>query len=669
MNFRFSLSLISIMIMMIVAPAYGTAMLSDSTLNPTDSLSISDTISVNPNDSLFPAENFEIDSLTDKPIPEKYIPASKIVDSLNNYFVRRWHNFDVLDSDLYPRDAAGFLKSEASYYQLSYHETPLRSTVSPFGLPGQQLYVTDGSVPFMPFDRTVPPDGMLDYSDFSTGDIDRAGIIEGPLASFNSFNAEISTLSMEPFAIPGGEAESQFTIERGAFGYAYTRGRLARMFGDRLGVAFSTDYRNGDGYNPDANDNSYYVKMRVVNHLMSKTDMESSIHVYRRSGSFPVMPNAGGNSFNRFRRDNKVSLNITRHEFLGGQLTGNFNYQSSLSKYSSFSSSIFRSIKPDYYSSQIGFTKIHGTGIFYLSVRGGKNKFDINQQYLSQNYGMVTIADYRSFLGGKQFIFARFKNSEKDHPAVEGAIGWAHDLSQSLKTLISFGYLTRFPTLDERYADYRSGSIGSLGYLAGQYSERGNAGLQKEEKLVGNASIQIRKRDFDISVTVNAGKIRNAIYYDRQFDALYTAGQIMPQNDTIQFADVNLSTSFLNLGPFYGSVSATARKVDSDRYGKNPPYSPRWQACGHLGLKFHITRYDIYMRLFGEVNYSEKPISHILDTLETVPLVSWGVNASMQTFTFYYLMHNASGQVFPAPEGYGYSGWFYSWGINWKFFD
>ncbi|MEE9441603.1 MAG: hypothetical protein V3V99_02925 [candidate division Zixibacteria bacterium] len=642
---------------------------SDSVLNPIDSSFTIDSTLNNPHDSLFMADSLTIDSLADESVPEKYIPGIKITDSLNFYFVRQWHRFDVIDFDLYPRDAAGFLNSEASYYRLSYHETPLRTTVAPFGLPGQQMYISDGSIPFLPYDRTIPPDGALDYSDFSTGDIDRAGIIEGPLASLSSFTGGLSALYMEPFAIPEGKAESQFTVERGAFGYAHTRGRLARMFGDGFGVAFSTDYRNGDGYNPDANDNSYYVKTRIVGHLMRNTDFESSIHVYRRRGSFPIMPDLGGNTFNRFRRDNKISLNITRHDFLGGQMTGNFNYQSSRSGYSSFASSVFRTIKPIYYSSQIAYTRIHDAGMFYLSILGGKNKFDINQLYLSQNYGMITIADFRSFLGGTQFVFARLKNIETDHPAVEGAVGWSHDWNQSLKTMLSVGYLMRFPTLDERYADFRSGSIGSLGVLAGPYSESGNPGLQPEEKLIGNVSLQFKKENYNILIAANGGKLNRAIYYDRRFSPFYTSGEVIPQNDSIQFADLNLSGSFSNLGPFYGSVSATVRKVDSDRYGNRPPYSPRWQTYGQLGLKFLITRYDIYMRLFGEMSHTEQPLSYNLEPLETEALFSWGVNASMQTFTFYYLMHNATGQVFPAPEGYGYSGWFYSWGINWKFFD
>ncbi|MFH1699029.1 MAG: TonB-dependent receptor [Candidatus Zixiibacteriota bacterium] len=669
MKFRPFLLLIYILMIMNVVPVYAGTMPSDSAFNPIDSLFTINSISNNLRDSLFNAESLAIDSLGFESTAEKYIPAVKIIDSLNFYFVRQWHDFDVLKFDLYPRDAAGFLMGEASYYRLSYHETPLRTTVAPFGLPGRQLYVTDGSVPFMPYDRTIPPDGMPDFSDFSTGDINRAGIIEGPLAALNSFDGEISALYMEPFAIPEGEAESQFIVERGAYGYAYTRGRLARMFGNRFGVAFSTDYRNGDGYNPNANDNSYYVKTRMVAHLMKNTDIESSIHVYRRKGNFPVMPDSGGNTFNRFRRDNKISVSITRHDFLGGQVTGNLYYQSSRSGYFSFSSTVFRTVKPLYYSSQIAYTKSHNAGVFYFSIQGGENKFDINHQYLSQNYGMLTIADFRSFLGGQQFIFARLKNAETDHPAIEGAIGWSHELSQSLKSKISLGYLTRFPTLDERYTDFRSGSIGSQGILAGQYSEGGNPGLQPEKKLIGNVGLQFKKENYDISVSANAGTLNRAIYYDRRFTQVYTAGEVIPQNDSIHFVDLNLSGSFSNFGPFYGSVSATMRKVESERYGNRPPYSPRWQIYGRLGIKYHITRYDIYLRFFGEMSHAEQPLSYNIEQLETVPLISWGVNASMQTFTFYYLMHNATGQVYPAPEGYGYLGWFYSWGINWKFFD
>ncbi|MCP4569843.1 MAG: hypothetical protein GY841_19865, partial [FCB group bacterium] len=163
-------------------------------------------------------------------------------------------------------------------------------------------------------------------------------------------------------------------------------------------------------------------------------------------------------------------------------------------------------------------------------------------------------------------------------------------------------------------------------------------------------------------------QIDNAIYYDQRYD-VYTAGEIFPANDNIKFADANLKAQFQDLGPFYGILSGTYRKVDSERYGNRPPYSPRWQTFGQLGIKHYIEKLDIYTRAFGELTYYDTPLSYRLDELTTGALISWGLNMSMQSFTFFYQMHNALSNYNETPAGYGYTGWFYSWGVNWKFID
>ena len=75
------------------------------------------------------------------------------------------------------------------------------------------------------------------------------------------------------------------------------------------------------------------------------------------------------------------------------------------------------------------------------------------------------------------------------------------------------------------------------------------------------------------------------------------------------------------------------------------------------------------VRLYGDVNWTERPLSYALKELETLPIVITGLNATLKDFTFYYMIHNFINRQQPQPEGYGYTGWFYSWGFNFRMLD
>ena len=640
-----------------IPPAPADTLISDSTITMPDSLQMQSLT-----DSLFEGQPV-IEQLP--PLP----PPVVMADSLAQYFIPAWQTFDIQDIDLYPRNAAGFVYNSASYFSQEYYETPGRTTVTPFGLPGGQLQVSSGNNLLRPYDRTIPVDGMIDYNDIATGDIARAGLIEGPLSTYIASDGATGLLYLEPFAVPDGPATSQFIVERGAFGYAYTRGRFARKFNEKLGMSFSTDYRNGDGFRLNTDDNAYYVKSRVALKPHRKLTLDVFINVYRRAGSFPVMPDSGGFVYNRFRRDQQLIVSATRQEFFGGQLTGTFDYQSSRSDYTSYSTPFFRNIKPRFYNFDLSYLKQTEGSVYEIAIAVGKDKYTINQAELKRETAALTFSALRGAAGGKLFAVARIKNSDLDHPGYDVALGFSRAITERLKSIISLGHTTTMPDPVERYAPARVGIIGSVGSLSQQFMERGNPGLQPARALTGNATIVYGFAKGEFALSVNGGQMTDAIYYDRRFKSPYPAGEVYAANDDHKFIDANVSARLNDIGPFFAVASATLRKIDSDRYGNRPPYSPRWQTYGQMGLKHYVSKYDIYVRAFGDITYYERPLSYQLEELNTAAMITWGVNASMQSFTFYYQMHNALNQYNDTPEGYGYTGWYYSWGINWKFLD
>lgn len=603
----------------------------DSTSLKTDSLSLL-------RDSLGIAE------IEKRKEPEPKIPPVHLIDTLVEYFARNRYPFDVQEMDIFPRSAATFMDRDASYFVITAQETPLRTVAIPYGLPGGHMTVRSGPYELKPYDRTVPMDGLIDFYDIATGDVAWAGIVEGPLAGYNSVTGGAAMLYLEPFPIPQKQAASEFTVERGAYGYAYTRGRIARTFAPGFGFAVSTDYRTGDGFMSNTDDDSYNVKTCLYKYLPYRTRADFYFGVYRREGGYSF--------YRRLRRDQQAVVSITAQNTFGGQIRAEYNLNLSRS------SDYFKTIRPRETYADLSYLRSQGRGLYRLALRLGKEQCYINQLYKSRYHAFVDLTGFRPLAGGKLFFFARARDAENEDIAVDGAAGLMWPLNVHWEMVFSAGYLTVWPDMTDLYQMERQTGDG--------YPERGNPYLEAEKKLTGNAALSFTHDKFTVSASANVGRITDMIYYDRRFDSVLQSIAIMPDNDRLDYADINLNGSFHNLWLFYGTVSATARRIDSDRYGDRPPYSPRWQVCGQAGLKYFVDKFKVHLRLFGDITCTERPLSYTLEELQTVLVITSGFAAHLKKLTFYYMIHNMSNQRNPQPAGYGYSGWFYSWGINFR---
>jgi hypothetical protein len=297
--------------------------------------------------------------------------------------------------------------------------------------------------------------------------------------------------------------------------------------------------------------------------------------------------------------------------------------------------------------------------LYQYTIRFGKEQHYINLLYKSRYYGYADLTGFINRFGLRLFFFARAHDAENQSLGFDGALGISRQIKRKWILLFSLGYLNRWPDLSDKH---------SPEIVSSSISERGNADLTAEKKLTGNTTIAFVSEQAEFSISFNAGKANDMIYYDRRFGGPIFL-EVFPDNDNVKFADLNLTGSFNKLWIFFSNASATARRIDSDRYGNRPPYSPRWQVRGQMGLKYLVNRYQINLRLFSEITYTERPLSYALTELQTGAMLGWGVNASLKDFTFYYMVHNTLNLVHEQPEGYGYTGWFYSWGFSWKFID
>lgn len=612
------------------------SLLSDSLL--TDSTQI---------DLINPDSGMSVDLPTLPPLA----PPVRLIDSLVDRFGRDRKIFDVNQNDMYPRNGAGFLFDEASYFSMTRHETPLRNVIIPFGVPGGRMNIRSGVNPIIINDVIIPQDGRMDFDEVGTGDVVSATILEGPLSDYGSLagtgggGGGLSMLYLEPAEIPEDLAQSQFTLERGAYGYSYTRARIGRMFSGRTGFSLSSDYRKGDGIGFTIDDDAYHVNTHLFKKIKRRSVVDLYINVYRREGAFPVFQSGRSITLRRLRREQQLIGSYTLLDVAGGQFTGRINSNTSRASYGSYT------IKPENKYLELSFLKSTPKLIWELTAIGGTDKVDINlfaendTSYLSRKFASLSFSALLKRSGLDLFTTVRLRGKEATNPTGDASIGISKKLFEKFRLMTSVGWHHRDPQLWED-AD----------------------GLKRAKELTGNATLIYASVNTKLSLSLNLGRLTDALYFDfRQGSQSYL--ESFPANDEIDFADLNLKADFKQIGPFYSLLSGTIRKVDSKRYGNRPPYSPRWQLFGRVGLKYFVNRYKVNLRLFGDINYTEKPLSYRLEELNTTVTFNWGFNAALKDLTFYYLMHNATNQIIEQPEFYGYTGWFYSWGINWKFFD
>ncbi len=655
----------------LLPPDTTEAAISDTTISdqPSDSVSADSLHQVDSAAHTVDSARFAIDSLIaagaiDTTTAKKMLPPPmRLLDTLTEHFVRKWKYYDVKRSDHFPRNAGGFISQEASYLSQTYLETPVRTTIAPFGLTGGNLVVQSGEHELRPFGRFVPPDGRIDYGDLGTSFVGSYGLLEGPLSGISSLDGGLGMLVLKPITIPPDEARSELFVETGWYGFAYTRAKLARQFSPKFGLAISTDYRLGDGPNLNAEEEDYYIAGHLFSRLRPTTWLEGYIDIHGREGEVPIMPDSNGALYERDRKDIAYNLLVTEQGPLGGDITAKLHYQTSRSGYDSQGSTYGRTIKPERYFLELSYLRHDSTGTLQMAALVGADEYQYNLDFMRRRYGTATISAMTRINDGYGFAFARYRAGENEKPVIEGAFGWAGDLGPQWYGIISTGYLTRWPDITDRFLARREDPT-----INGGYADYGNPSLESEKRFTGNIALIRYLKNLELSGSLNLGIVDKAIYYDRIYDDL-PGGEVFPDNDNIRFADFNLRADFDSLWIFYGTISSTIRRVDSDRWGPRPPYSPRWYIDSQIGFRYYIERFQISTRFWGNIRYGETMLSHRLEELTNAPLVTGGITASLKTFTFFFISHNMLRQIPDTMEGYSLTDWYISWGFNWKFRD
>ncbi|MBD3332371.1 hypothetical protein GF356_05940 [candidate division GN15 bacterium] len=603
-------------------------------------------------------ERWEEHQLTQAP-PFVYLSA---YDTLVSWFTSQHlnHKRDVARS--WYHDAGDFFRFDPSYFVLNHQVTPMRSTVSPYGLHGDRVEILMNDKRYMPFEHIVEPDGMVDMNDVMTVNAEDIFVLPGALGQLFGGRQSISTLMTRSERPDTYDPVSVFKGEEGGLAYSHVRASLTKWSSIGRRANGAVQYREADGPFAGRFDDGYHLWGDYYTPVGKRYAVGASGFAYTRDGRFYVRPEAAGTSYSRYRFDRRGWITLDRHNedftarnalnythlrqgsYADGSYTARFDK-------TGHALSVSREAIGD------EFVWKADAGIDYLEYAAGPRHF-----YRSTAHASLTRADLSS---GWRWAFNASARYNGDNGFLPSAAVVLMRESEGSLMLLSAGYSTREPSLHQLHLEEDQFSIYQQ---ADSYIERGNPDLDSEKQLVGNVMLVLGSLRTNLELSAAAGQMSDAIEWRHsQVEGTSTA-LFEPINTGITFVSTTgrARLALGNVVDFLGGVSW--RNVDYDSI-EVKPYQPRFQAFSGLQLHLHWPQKGVHFYGYGELVYSDNYDGYSVQNLGNTAVVNVRLTIGLKDFEWHFVFQNITGLQYRAREHMTYPGRFTYYGLTWRFFD
>ncbi|UCD16668.1 MAG: hypothetical protein JSV44_09420, partial [Candidatus Zixiibacteriota bacterium] len=273
-------------------------------------------------------------------------------------------------------DAGDYFKLYPSSFIVDHENTPIRKTVSPYALPGGRVNVILDNRPLNPLEHLLEPDNRMDFNDIPTCQIRQAYIVEGPLGLvFGAANAT-SSLIMLPHRPDTTSAESKMVVDKGSFGYAYTRGLFTHRNKQGRQMQAAAGYRKADGAFLNQDDDAYHQWAELNQPLTRQLWLNLSGRLYRRTGTFSPRADVSLFHLDRSRRDRDLNANLEYNHAPGIRSVLEFRHQRSEAKIERQFIAYFRNL--DVFHNSVALShnrKLGGLGL-RARLSGAQERYD-----------------------------------------------------------------------------------------------------------------------------------------------------------------------------------------------------------------------------------------------------------------------------------------------------
>jgi len=595
-------------------------------------------------------------------------------DSISAYLLNeRLAYSDQLDRSFH-RDAADLVRFNPSNFIVEYQSTPLRKTLSPFCLPGNRINVILNNRTLNPFEHTFEPDNMIDFNDIPTAPVRYVYNVEGPLGMVFGAKNSTSSIILFPYNPDSTIAESKLLVDKGSFGYAYTKAIFANRYKSGQSIRLAVGYRKADGAYTYTDDDAYHQWGEIIYPLNKRIRLNLNGRLYRRDGSFIVQPDYLNNYYlYRFRRDRDISAGLDYAVSSNQKSSVEFRHQRSESAMNRQNIEYNRGF--DIFDNSLIFShegKL-GDNFFKARLLFSHEKYDESGRRVTQHCGLIDVSYLHGDSAAAWLLYLKADKVVGYEPAPSAALfyskyGEKYYLSGSL------GYSTKFPRLYELYLTDHAFRINSSA-TGSDYFESGDNNLKPEKQLVGNISFGWGKVGNDLLLSATGGKIFDGIDWQKSDNpppdvawSNNTVGIFRSKNNDIEFANITARQrlSWRDNLHFSGGASYHFMRIDGET---DLPYSPDYQLFSNLELHLYIKYLDLHLYGYGEAIYNQPYYGYRNIELGENIILNGRLSFRVKKFRFFYIFQNVLASVYELREDYVIPGRYLTYGITWEFLD
>lgn len=596
-------------------------------------------------------------------------PRFSFFDSVSHQFLSSRLNLRDRITAGIQKNPGDYLRSDPSQIVLTTNLTPVRTTVSPFGLSGDRFSAVVNGSEINPFEHIVQPDGAIDMNDVPRLADDNVYLLPGQAGRFFGGTHGVATLLTRPDMLADNQAHTAMLVNSGVFGYSNIRGRFHKNFTDGRNILLGIGYRDAEGDYLNTQDDSYHYLASVDWPFTSRWSISGRGNLYSREGAYPLAPGTDSTfqhiNRDRFDRNAQIGLNVQNE---AGTRRGEFGYthRRQGSYLSSFYSAKFDEIAHGLYAALEG---NRGSFLYRIAATGESEKWEDQNQSKDQVTGSFLASAFTQ-RSGFNFAFQAGTEYTEDFDMLPTATAMLSREAGKLYFLASIGYSQRAPSQHERFLRYRKVPFNSL--EVDTYADSGNPDLHKEKQMVASVLADYGSATSGLQLNLTGGSIGDAIDWKRNVaidsTGADTTALFSPINHDLTFASasVNLRQRVFKLI----TLTAGAAKFwyDSDSLSERL-YRPEYNIF--TGGEFHVhwsqTGVDLFA--YGEYVYRGTYEGYVVNDMGDNGVVNTKVSLGIRRFRLFFVTENVFLSDYGDRELNQYFGRETHWGFTWQFTD
>jgi len=563
-------------------------------------------------------------------------------------------------------DPGDYLKFNKSNLVVHYRFVPIRTTATPYNLPGNRTNTIFNNKKIDPIDHQVQPDNKIDFNDIPTETVQDVYNVDGPLGMLFGGDNATSSLILVPQRPETTQAESQMIADVGWYGYSYTKAMFAHrnLKGRSLKIGIGRRKVNND--TPYDSDEADHQWAELIMPVREKIRLALELRMYKREGYVPVRLDNIPDYIERFHKDKDLSTAVEFGHNSLSRTIFKYNMTSSAHNYLGVATDYNHNIDIAAHNGSVTNEGLLGSIDYQINLSGSQERyqeFEIDNKR-HRGYGDIKLIKADGSIS--MFAYSKLEKVGDFDPGPSGMFQISFH-KPIFRARLSAGYATKFPRqyeldLKATYNNFYSGTTGN------DYLELGNSALKAEKQIVGNIGIGLGSPGNDLMLSLTGGNIFDGIDW-RQFDTLdLSFGAFQPINQDLDFATASMSQnlSWSNKMLWTGGASYHYLDIEND---PEPAYAPDYQLFSSLQLYYYWEKLDLHLYAYGEGFYNGKYIGYDGSPLGQEFVSNFKLSFRIKKFRFYYVTQNLFDYSYIERESFSIPGRFDFYGVTWDFID